>query len=492
MTRRLIVLAIFAATVAHGQTPRFEPVAGVDMSLGTSFTNAWADFDGDGRLDLFVGFNGTPNRLYKNEASGLRDVAASVGVADARATRSAAWGDYDGDGDPDLLLGFTAGEGGVLRLYRNDRGKFIDVTSASGLTVDRGAVRQPVWVDFDGDNDLDLFIGFRDRANALFVNDGGRFADRAAERGLADTSKTVGAVWFDVDEDGDLDVMVANMDGQPNTLYQNASARFTLYPIPDTLFQWGGRAPRNAANGSVRTCTADVDNDGRLDLFFANYGPNGLFLNRGGGKFEDVSAAWGVAIDGRYDSCAFADFDNDGHIDLYVNGTVTGGTNYRDYLFRNTGARFEDVTPENIGTLKADHGVQWADYDRDGAIDLALTGTETGGMHQLFRNVLDPARAAKALSVRVTDASGHDVCSGAEIRIYAAGTRRLVATRIVDTGSGYDSQNAGAVHVGVGDAARVDVEVIIAGTGRRALTRVANVDVRAQRGRDLVVRTGAR
>ena len=70
-----------------------------------------------------------------------------------------------------------------------------------------------------------------------------------------------------------------------------------------------------------------------------------LFLNRGGGRFEDVSTAWGIAIDGRYDTCALGDFDNDGRIDLYVNGTVTGGVSYRDYLFRNTGTRFEDVTP---------------------------------------------------------------------------------------------------------------------------------------------------
>ncbi|HEY3188403.1 MAG TPA: VCBS repeat-containing protein, partial [Solirubrobacteraceae bacterium] len=59
----------------------------------------------------------------------------------------------------------------------------------------------------------------------------------------------------------------------------------------------------------IRPCAADVDGDGRFDLFMANYGPNGLFLNRGGGRFEDVSAAWGVAIDGRYDTCAFGDFD---------------------------------------------------------------------------------------------------------------------------------------------------------------------------------------
>lgn len=75
----------------------------------------------------------------------------------------------------------------------------------------------------------------------------------------------------------------------------------------------------------------------------ANYGKNGLFLNRGDGHFDDASAAWGIHIDSRYDSCAFADFDNDGRLDVYVNGTVTGGMSYRDYLFRNTGSRFEDI-----------------------------------------------------------------------------------------------------------------------------------------------------
>ena len=79
------------------------------------------------------------------------------------------------------------------------------------------------------------------------------------------------------------------------------------------------------------------DGDGHVDIITANYGRNGLFLNRGAGKFEDVSAAWGADIDAKYDACALADFDNDGRLDLYVNGTVTGGVSYRDFLFRNTG-----------------------------------------------------------------------------------------------------------------------------------------------------------
>src|SRR5690606_38428046 len=129
---------------------------------------------------------------------------------------------------------------------------------------------------------------------------------------------------------------VGNMDGDANALFRNDAGAFT--DVAEAMgLAWGGRAAGERSNGTVRPCAADVDNDGWIDLFMANYGPNGLFLNRGGSRFEDVSAAWGVAIDGRYDSCAFADFDNDGRLDVYVNGTVTGGVAYRDYLFRNTG-----------------------------------------------------------------------------------------------------------------------------------------------------------
>src|SRR5687767_976419 len=96
-----MVLAV-AATLA-AQSPRFELAQQDLFAAGGSFVNAWADYDGDGDLDLFVGFDGTPNRLYRNDSGRFTDAAAAAGVADARPTRAAAWGDADGDGDADLL-----------------------------------------------------------------------------------------------------------------------------------------------------------------------------------------------------------------------------------------------------------------------------------------------------------------------------------------------------------------------------------------------------
>lgn len=206
---------------------RFTPVQPELFGTGGSFTNAWGDFDGDGDADLFVGFNGAPNRLYRNDKGVFIDVAVMAGVADARPTRAAAWGDYDADGDPDLLVGFTPGAGGVLRLYRNDGGRFTDVTRAAGVAMDSGAVRQPAFIDFDGDGDLDLYVAFRDRANVLFRNEAMRFADVAPEAGLADSRKSVGGSWFDLDDDGDLDLYQGNMDGDANALWRNDGGRFT-------------------------------------------------------------------------------------------------------------------------------------------------------------------------------------------------------------------------------------------------------------------------
>ena len=470
-------------------TIRFDAVQRELLSQGGTLVNAWADVDGDADLDLFVGFNGAANRLYRNTDGDLADVAAQAGVADARATRAAAFGDFDSDGDADLLVGFVPGAESVLRLYRNTGGRFEDVTAAAGLVRDSGAVRQPAWIDYDGDGDLDLFVALRDRPNALYRNDGGHFRDVAAEVGLADRRRSVGAVWLDYDEDGDLDLYVGNMDGDANGLFRNDGGRF--HDVADEAgVAWGGRAPRELANGTVRPCAADVNGDGRLDLFMANYGPNGLFLNRGGGRFEDVSVARGVAIDSRYDACAFADIDHDGRLDLYVNGTVTGGVSHRDWLFRNLGDRFADVTTENIRALEADHGVQWADYDADGDEDLALTGARPDGMHLVLRNDLPAEIASRSLRILVVDGNGRATRPGAEVRLFAAGTRRLLGTRIVDTGSGYDAQSSMPVHFGLPSFDAVDVEVTWPARGSRSTTRVRGVSPRQWRGNVLTVRAG--
>jgi hypothetical protein len=481
----LIVLA-GCTEAAPPQIPAFHSWQPDLLGSPGTLTNAWADFDSDGDPDLFVGFNGDPNRLYRNDHGVLVDVAPAVGLDDSRGTRASAWGDFDSDGDPDLLLGFVPGEEPVTKLYRNDGGVFVNVAAEVGVQLHEGSTRQASWVDFDADGDLDLFLALRDRPNALFLNDGGSFRDVAESVGVADPRRSVGAVWFDFEQDGDLDLVVANMDGDANGLFRNDGGAFTDVAEAEGLAD-GGRGLGDEAHGSVRPCLADFDNDGTFELFFANYGPNGLFHRETAG-WRNVAPGLGLAIDGRYDACEFGDFDHDGRIDLFVNGTVTGGTQYRDYLFRNTPDGFVDITPEELLTLDADHGVQWVDFDGDGDLDLSLAGATDSGMHYIMENrTLEPFETTSIL-VRVTDGRNLQTKAGAEIRVYEAGTRTLLGTRLLDTGSGYDTQSSLPVHFGLPREGAVDVEVTFPAKGARNTVVVKNVDPRDPVNRPLTVR----
>src|SRR6185295_14710161 len=147
-------------------------------------------------------------------------------------------------------------------------------------------------------------------------------------------------------------------------------------------------------------------------------------------------------------------------------------------LFHNGGATFEDVLPALVREHDGSHGVQWVDFDGDGALDLALTNNDPAGGHYLFRNLLPLPQARRSLAVDVVDTRGRHTKPGAEVRVYAAGTRRLISSSLVDTGGGYCSQNVMPAHLGVAANARVDVEVtMLTKSGRRIVAR-RNVDPR--------------
>ena len=465
----------------------FEPVQPQLFALQGGQPNAWADFDGDGDLDLYIGFRGQSSRLYRNDGGTFVDVAPALGLADSNEVRAASWGDYDDDGDPDLFVGYARTTTVPNRLYRNDGGKrFVDVGREMGVDV-VATSRQASFIDYDNDGDTDLFVAFRDRANMLHRNDGGKYVEIAAQVGLADPRKTVGVAWFDMEADGDLDAFVANQDGDLNGFFRNDGGKFT-----DVAKQLGmDGAGRPLVYGGVGPSIVDYDNDGDLDLYIANYGPNTMYRNDGGGKFTEVAADLGIAGDYHATTSVWGDYDNDGRIDVYVASYLANMMHTRDYLYRNRGTWFDDVTPSNVMKNDATHGVQWMDYDNDGDLDLALADNGTMGRHMVFRNRLPTSLRQRGLNVLVLDARGRYTRAGSEVRAYRAGTRTLIGTRMIDTGSGYCSQNLAPVHLGLPAAEAVDVEVTTFTASGKVVTRVADVDARALAGKPLVVRAGA-
>ncbi len=464
----------------------FEPVQADLFSVQGGQPNAWADFDGDGDLDLYVGFRGQMSRLYRNDNGTFVDVAPAVGLADVNEVRVASWGDYDADGDPDLFVGYARTTTVPNRLYRNDSGtRFVDTGREMGVDL-VGATRQASFIDYDNDGDLDLFVAFRDRPNTLYRNDEGKYSEIGAAVGIADPRKTVGVAWFDMEGDGDLDAFVANQDGDLNGFYRNDAGRFT--DIAKEIGMDGGSRP--LVYGAVGPSVVDYDNDGDLDLYVANYGPNTMHRNDGGGKFIEVAADLGIAGDYHATTSVWGDYDNDGRRDVYVASYLANVMHVRDYLYRNEGHTFRDVTPSVLLKHDATHGVQWMDYDADGDVDLALADNGTMGGHYLFRNRLPASHRQRGLNVLVLDGRGRYTRAGSEVRAYKAGTRTLLGTVMVDTGSGYCSQNMAPVHLGLPTADPVDVEVTTLTASGRTVTRVTGVDPKALAGKPLVVRAG--
>jgi hypothetical protein len=468
-----VAVALAALPLAGNALPQFEPVQPDLFAASGAQPNAWADFDGDGDLDLFVGFAAEkPNRLYRNDRGTFVDVAANVGVADLADTRAAAWGDFDADGDIDLYVGFTRRAETRNKLYRNDGGgtHFTDVAASLALDA-MGETRQVSWVDVDNDGDLDLFVAMRDAPNLLFRHDGDRFISAAKEIGLDDPRRTVGAVWFDADEDGDLDLFVANQNGDTNGLFQNNGARFV-----DIARERGLDAPgRPETSGSNGPSVADVDGDGDLDLFVAGYGGNFLYRNDGRGTFTEIARAMGVAGGDKATPSRWGDFDNDGRPDLYVSSYVDTAINEHDFVYHHDGTRLTDVRAALNFSHGATHGVQWADFDGDGDLDLALANNNPSGAHPVYRNLLPAAQAKRSVAVLVVDQQGRATRAGSEVRLYLAGTRKVLGAGLVDTGSGYCSQNVMPVHVGLPSMNRVDVEVTALTTRGRVVTRRAGV-----------------
>lgn len=259
---------------------------------------------------------------------------------------------------------------------------FADMTLEVGLPTAPLGANAAVFFDLDRDGDLDLYV-CSSTSSHLFINEGGRFIEGTDEAGVGHEGPCWAVAVGDLDNDGLLDLFLVN-DG-PNVLYHNdGDGRFT---------DWTKRAGVGDAGRGRGAIIADLDHDGDLDLFVVNDAsrmgdpPSRLYRNRGDGTFVEITRASGFELDGVSGSSGtFGDLDDDGDIDLLIAGT--DGT----YLYTNLRqGRFKEIAREaGLADTGGHHAVTLGDYNNDGFLDLFLAG---GGQssNRLFRNKGDGA-----------------------------------------------------------------------------------------------------
>ncbi len=491
-----------------------------DMGSGA----AWGDYDNDGDLDLYLcniaaPLTATPqelasspasSRLYRNEGNGtFADVTSAAGVEFRGLGMAAAWGDYDGDGHLDLVItGF-----GRNRLFHNrGDGSFEDSSEVTGIGGEEGFWSGASWGDYDNDGDLDLYVcgyvryqfeagdrgkttrqysgivpytlnpsSYDPERNLLFENLGrGSFREVAGKLGVDNLrGRSLAASWTDFDRDGWLDLYIAN-DISDNVMFRNlGKGRFQDVSHPAFVADY---------RGAMGLAVGDWDGDQDLDVFVTHWiaQENALLNNllfafgsterRENLLFMDIADQVGlgqIALDYIGWGASFFDYDNDARPDLLaVNGSTFQDEQdpsllkpMRPLLFWNAGEDegfFEvgGVSGSVFQEARVGRGAAFADFDRDGDVDVVIVNHS--GKAQLLENRGDNRPGWFTVQVRASGMNRFGL--GAWVELTAGGRTQL---QQLGSQPSYLSQNALEAYFGLGAAAQVDRLTVILPDGRR-------------------------
>jgi hypothetical protein len=427
---------------------------------------AAGDYDRDGWIDLYVvrGDIG-PNLLFRNRGNGtFQEVGAAAGVNITGALGNGpVFGDYDGDGWLDLLVGGVEVTEPVL-LRNLGNGTFQNVTASSGL-VYTGDTYSSSFGDFDGDADIDIFMTHWGAAQFtgghLWRNTGsGSFVEWDSEAGFSLFGEdlfeyTYTGTFADIDNDDDSDMLVA-ADFNTSEVYSNdGDGTFTETTTAAISDQFG-----------MGSAVADYDNDGDLDWFvtsiwdtindpepgFTRDG-NRLYKNQGNGTFTDVTDVARVRRGGWGWAASFADFNNDGFLDIYhVNGWRWPPHDFdpsRMFISNGNGVFTERSQELGVDDRGQGRGIACFDYDRDGDIDIFVANNSAAPI--LYRN--NGGNAGAYVAVKLIGSPPNTEALGARVIVRTGALRQI---REIHGGSNYVSQDPTEAHFGVGSATYVD------------------------------------
>lgn len=274
----------------------------------SSFGGTFGDYDNDGDLDIFVGnINGKNNSLFENDGSGTFSQVTDIApVIDGGNSFSSAWADFDNDGNLDLFVANAGNEPDFL--YQGGGGGSFHKITDGEIVNEASTSFGAAWGDYNNDGFIDLFVA-KNGDNALFQNNGdGSFSKISNTSFMNTASSSRGGTWGDFDNDGDLDLYVANLGN--NLFYENnGDGSFT---------QINSGEPVAASNDSRSAHWGDFDSDGDLDLFVGNVGADALYLNNGDKTFVRMQNDDFLNESQASNAAASADFDNDGDLDLCI------------------------------------------------------------------------------------------------------------------------------------------------------------------------------
>ncbi len=342
----------------------------------------FADYNNDGYPDLYItrgGWSGAgENTLYRNNGDGtFTDVTHAAGVADPQSSFCAAWADYDNDGYIDLYIADgVIGDGAANVLYHNNGdGTFTNTAESAGV-ANTGNSLGTAWGDYDKDGYIDLHVVNYGQSNVLYRNNGdGTFTDVTATTGMnLPVTDAFVTFFLDVDNDADLDIFISNSgsfqafiagqitgsaphDSDRQVLYRNnGDGTFTDVTRESGLYH---------AFGAMGANFDDIDSDGYLDIYLATGAPqmgrlerDALFRNNGDGTFTDATFALGLGNIGKGHGVTFGDADMDGDVDIYVSvGGAFIGDQWHNLFYQNTGVGNNYLNLKLVGVKSNRDGI---------------------------------------------------------------------------------------------------------------------------------------